>query len=87
MEETIVLIIGWIGFVLCSSAYMLLNLRVILFDSLIYQVLNIVGGICLVISATFFSDLPNTAANVLWVFIALFGVIRYSRLFKSSKKC
>ncbi len=86
MEEPIVLTIGWIGFIFCSSAYMLLNVRIIRFDGIIYQLLNIVGGICLVISASFFSDIPNTAANILWVFIALFGIIRYSKSFRSSKK-
>lgn len=86
MEEPIVLTIGWIGFIFCSSAYMLLNVRIIRFDGIIYQLLNIVGGVCLVISASFFSDIPNTAANILWVFIALFGIIRYSKSFRSSKK-
>ncbi|WP_443020419.1 CBU_0592 family membrane protein [Sphingobacterium sp. SYP-B4668] len=86
MEEPIVLTIGWIGFIFCSSAYMLLNIRIIRFDGIVYQLLNIVGGICLVVSASFFSDIPNTAANILWVFIALFGIIRYSKSFRSSKK-
>ncbi|MGV3763129.1 CBU_0592 family membrane protein [Parapedobacter sp.] len=74
-----VTIIGWLGFIFCSSAYLLLNLKVLRFDSPLYQVLNVIGGIGLVISAFYFKDTPNLAANGIWVLIALFGIVRYSQ--------
>jgi len=73
------MIIGWFGFIFCSLAYMLLNLKVLRFDNPLYQVLNVIGGVGLVISAFYFKDTPNLAANGIWALIALFGVIRYSR--------
>lgn len=79
MNEETVSIIGWLGVVLCSLAFLLLNLKVLKVDNLLYQLLNVFGGTGLVISAFYFADAPNLAVNLVWVLIALFGVIRYAR--------
>lgn len=79
MSESIITGIGWLGFVFCSLAYLLLNTKKIRFDGILYQVLNVIGGLGLVVSAIYFDDSPNIAANVIWVLIALFGVIRYAK--------
>lgn len=87
MTESTVTIIGWLGFIFCTLAYLLLNLKVLRFDHPVYQVLNVVGGVGLVISALYFDDAPNLAANGVWVLIALFGVFRYSKaLYKSRQR-
>ena len=86
MTESTITIIGWLGFIFCTVAYLLLNLKVLRFDSPIYQVLNVIGGIGLVISALYFDDTPNLAANGIWVLIALFGVFRYSRQLSRSRR-
>lgn len=86
MTETIVTIIGWLGFIFCSLAYLLLNLKVLQFDNPLYQVLNVIGGVGLVISAFYFKDTPNFAANGVWALIAFFGVVRYSRLRSSLRR-
>lgn len=85
MTETAVTIIGWLGFIFCTLAYLLLNLKVLRFDSTIYQILNVVGGVGLVISAFYFDDTPNLAANGIWVLIALFGIFRYSKRLAGSR--
>lgn len=86
MTETTVTIIGWLGFIFCSMAYLLLNLKVLRFDNPFYQVLNVIGGIGLVISACYFKDTPNLAANGIWVLIALFGIVRYSKRRSKSRR-
>lgn len=77
--ETTVTIIGWLGFIFCTVAYLLLNVKVLRFDGALYQTLNVIGGLGLVISAFYFADTPNLAANGMWVLIGLFGLARYSR--------
>lgn len=79
MTESTIIIIGWLGFLFCTVAYMLLNLKVLQFNQPVYQIMNVLGGLGLVISALYFDDTPNLASNLVWVLIALFGVIRYSR--------
>lgn len=84
--ETTVTIIGWLGFIFCTLAFLLLNLKVLRFDNPLYQVLNVIGGVGLVISAFYFDDSPNLAANGVWVLIALFGIFRYSRRLTGFRK-
>lgn len=79
MTETVINAIGWLGFLFCTVAYLLLNVRILRFDGVLYQALNVIGGVGLVVSAFYFADTPNLAANAMWVLIALFGVIRYGR--------
>ena len=86
MTEATVTIIGWLGFIFCTVAYLLLNVRVLRFDGALYQVLNAIGGLGLVISAFYFADTPNLAANGMWVLIALFGLVRYSRKQSRSRR-
>jgi hypothetical protein len=85
ITETMITIIGWLGFIFCSLAFLLLNLKILRFDSSIYQLLNVMGGIGLVVSAFYFNDTPNLAANGVWVLIALFGVFRYSKQLSKSR--
>lgn len=77
--ETTITIIGWLGFIFCTLAFLLLNLKVLRFDNPLYQVLNVIGALGLVTSAFYFDDAPNLAANGVWALIALFGIFRYSR--------
>ncbi|WP_257670655.1 CBU_0592 family membrane protein [Parapedobacter tibetensis] len=79
MTESTVTIIGWLGFIFCTVAYLLLNIRAIRFDGVLFQSLNVIGGLGLVISAIYFDDNPNIAANSVWMLIAVFGIIRYAK--------
>lgn len=71
--------IGWSGVLFCTLGYLLLSLRVIKSDSIVFQLLNVLGGGCLAVTALDTDDLPNVAANLLWMCIGLYalpGVIR-----------
>ncbi|MFC3196391.1 hypothetical protein ACFOET_02070 [Parapedobacter deserti] len=86
MTESTITIIGWLGFIFCTVAYLLLNLKLLRFDGVLYQLLNAIGGLGLVVSAFYFADAPNLAANGMWVLIALFGVLRYARRVSVSRR-
>ena len=79
MFGIIINIIGWLGVVLCTLGYLLLSMKVIKAESLSFQMLNIVGGLCLVATAIETRDLPNAAANVLWMFIGIYALGRQLR--------
>lgn len=68
--------VGWLGVVLCTLGYLLLSTKVIDAESLSFQLLNIAGGLCLVATAVETRDLPNAAANVLWMFIGVYALGR-----------
>lgn len=86
MTESTVTIIGWLGFIFCTLAYLLLNTKAVRFDSILFQTLNVVGGLGLVISAVYFNDNPNIAANSIWVLIGVFGMVRYSKKLRILRK-
>ena len=76
MFNLIITSIGWLGVVLCTLGYLLLSMKVIDADSIWFQLLNIFGGLFLVATAVETSDLPNAAANLLWMFIGIYALGR-----------
>ncbi|MES2456232.1 MAG: hypothetical protein V4594_11840 [Bacteroidota bacterium] len=66
--------IGWLGVLLCTLGYLLLSMKVIKAESISFQLLNIIGGLFLVATAVETRDLPNAAANVLWMFIGVYAL-------------
>ncbi|HEX8019074.1 CBU_0592 family membrane protein [Mucilaginibacter sp.] len=71
--------IGWLGVVFCTLGYLLLSTKVLKADSRIFQAFNIFGGLCLAATAINARDLPNAAANVLWMFIGMYALGRQLR--------
>jgi len=86
MAEIIITSIGWLGVILCTLGYLLLSTNKITAESLSFQLLNIVGGLCLVATAINTHDLPNAAANLLWMFIGIYALRRQFKIKKASKK-
>jgi len=72
-------VIGWLGVILCTLGYLLLSMKVITAERRIFQLVNIVGGLCLVIAAVYSNDLPNVVANLLWMFIGVYALGRQIR--------
>jgi hypothetical protein len=76
MKQMVLASIGWLGVILCTLGYLLLSIKVIKAESIIFQIINILGGLCLVITAVDSDDLPNAAANLLWMFIGVYALGR-----------
>jgi len=74
MTKLIMTCIGWLGVLLCTLGYLLLSLKVIKAESWTFQLLNVVGGLCLALTALDTSDLPNAAANLLWMTIGIYAL-------------
>ena len=45
-------------------------------ESRSFQLLNILGGLCLVATAVDNSDMPNAVANLFWMFIGVYALGR-----------
>ena len=72
-------IIGWIGSVEVIAAYGLNSYQKIKSDSLLFQFLNLTGGIFLIINTLYYSAYPSTFINIVWVVIAsvaLFNIFK-----------
>lgn len=47
-----------------------------------YQLMNVMGGICLVISSYATNDRPNLFTNLIWIFIGLHAIRKYYKFSK-----
>lgn len=86
MLQTLFTCIGWLGVILCTLGYFLLSIKVLNAESRIFQLLNIVGGLCLVTIALESNDLPNAVANLLWMFIGLYALGRQLKTQRNPSK-
>jgi hypothetical protein len=69
-------LIGWIGFVLIVSAYLLLTLKQLEPNSATYHSINLLGAICMVANAMYKQARPIFWLNVVWSLIALIGLLK-----------
>lgn len=77
--EILIHVLGWTGSVMVITAYGLNSYQKLASDSLAFLVLNLVGGILLIIYSAWLSAFANTFINVVWVLIAIPALIRYLR--------
>ncbi|MBS1506597.1 MAG: hypothetical protein JSS79_08130 [Bacteroidetes bacterium] len=68
--------IGWIGSVEVIAAYGLNSYQKIKSDSLLFQLLNLTGGIFLIINTIYYSAYPSAFINVVWVIIASVAIVQ-----------
>ena len=69
-------ILGWTGPVLYLLAYALVSLKKADSDSFLYQGMNIIAGILLVIYTIYLGAFATTALNAAWVAIGVFTLGR-----------
>lgn len=71
--------LGWSGTALLLVAYYLVSTRRIEGDSVVYQVLNILGALMLISNSAYFGAYPSVGVNVAWIGIALLTLARLRR--------
>jgi hypothetical protein len=72
-------LIGWAGSAAVILAYVLVSLNRLRGDSVTYQLLNLVGGLFLIVNTIFWGAYRSTFVNLVWVCIALFALARVAR--------
>jgi hypothetical protein len=76
-------IIGWVGSFMVIIAYGLNSYQKIKSNSITFYILNLVGGIFLIIYSVYYTAYANTFINVVWVIIAIPAIINLIRKKKS----
>ena len=69
-------ILGWTGSILYLLAYALVSLKKAEGDSLLYQGLNIIAGVLLVIYTLSLEAYATTGLNAVWILVGLFTLGR-----------
>lgn len=76
MEKIIIEVIGWVGSVAVVAAYLLVSYQKLEADSYFYQILNLVGSICLIINTFYNHAFPSMTVNIIWSFIAIAVLVK-----------
>lgn len=79
-------IVGWIGAITFVTAYLLLSLKVLSPNKLVYHFMNAFGGLCLVINSNHINDTPTLFVNFIWMCIALYSILNIVRISLRTKK-
>lgn len=69
-------ILGWIGSIAVLIAYGLNSYQKLRSDSIVFYLLNIVGGILLIVYTVYKEAFANTFINVVWVIVAIPALLR-----------
>lgn len=75
-QQVLVDTLGWVGTFLFLAAYLLVSIKKVEGDSLLYQVMNIVAGILLVINTFYWKAYPSLGLNAAWIGIGFFTLVR-----------
>ena len=74
---------GYIGVVLVLCAFLLLQLRKLHGNGIIYQLMNVLGAVGVVLSLIFGAASMNWPAflmQVAWIVIGIYGIVHSARL-------
>ena len=74
--EILISTLGWVGSLLVIGAYGLNSYQKIKSDSLVFQLMNLAGGILLIINSVYKEAYPFTFINTVWVLIAILAIFR-----------
>ena len=67
---------GWMGVVALLVAYGLVSTKRIEGDSVVYQMLNLVGAGLLIVNSFYYGAYPSVGINVIWIGIAVYALWR-----------
>ncbi|MEK6827650.1 MAG: hypothetical protein AABX99_04160 [Nanoarchaeota archaeon] len=69
-------ILGWIGMFLMILDYLLLSTKKVKFNSIPYNLLNLFGGIGVLISSFYAKLWPVVVLNIFWSGVAIFSIYK-----------
>jgi formate hydrogenlyase subunit 3/multisubunit Na+/H+ antiporter MnhD subunit len=72
-------IIGWIGAALVLLAYALVSTNRVRAQSAVYQWLNIVGALGLVVNSGWSGAIPSAVVNLVWIGIGVYSLRQVNR--------
>lgn len=72
-------VVGWLGAFCILLAYWLLTVGRLKPASFNYQLLNLVGSVGVLVNAYVHFALPLVTINVVWIFIAMFGLLHIAQ--------
>ncbi len=76
ITKTWVEVVGWLGVVAVVAAYTLNIFSILTADSALYQSVNALGAIGIIVAARAKRDYQPVVLNIIWLVIALIALVR-----------
>ena len=78
MDATVIAInvVGWVGMALLVGAYVLVTAGKVQGTSLLFQLMNLLGGFLLMLNSAYYGAWPSAGLNVVWVVVGTVGLAR-----------
>ncbi len=78
VDATVIVInvIGWAGMASLIAAYALVTAGKVQGTSLVFQLMNLFGGLFLMLNSAYYGAWPSVGLNVVWVVVGTVGLIR-----------
>ena len=78
MDPTVIAInvVGWLGMALLIGAYVLVTAGKVLGTSLVFQLMNLFGGVFLMLNSGYYGAWPSAGLNLVWVAVGTVGLVR-----------
>lgn len=83
LSEILIDTVGWLGGLIVVVAYFMISSGKTSAKSPLFQTLNLVGSVFLIINTYAKGAYPSTVVNIVWVGIALYG---FYRIFTDKKE-
>ncbi|MBO0320896.1 hypothetical protein J0X14_01195 [Muricauda sp. CAU 1633] len=83
MTDLIIDLLGWAGSIMLVSAYWLNSKNRISAQTLLYQLLNILGSLLLMTNTIYYGAYPSSSVNIVWLLI---GLIHITAILKNKHK-
>ncbi len=68
--------IGWAGAGLILTGYVLLTRKILTSESRMYHLLNLFGGLGIVVEAFSNGAFPPATLNIIWSMVAVYAILR-----------
>lgn len=72
-------LIGWAGALAVLLAYALISAKRLKGDSRAFQLLNLAGGVFLLVNTLYFGAFPSAFVNLVWIAIAVVALVKIAR--------
>jgi hypothetical protein len=69
-------VVGWVGMALLVGAYALVTVGKVKGTSLLFQLMNLLGGFLLMLNSAYYGAWPSAGLNVVWVVVGTVGLAR-----------
>lgn len=77
--DLLMAVVGWLGAALLVAAYAMVTRGRLAGPDVVYQLMNLVGAVCLLGNTAYLAAWPSAFLNAVWLVIGMGGILQARR--------